>query len=175
MVRDKKTYFREWKNKNKEWVREYGRKYMRKRRKKQEELRLCKRCNKKLDINEGKYCFICLLKEKERNKKSRIKFREKERLRAWRKNWNYKIEALKIVGNGKIECKKCGIKDIRVLTINHKKEKRDNEKRRGINITQNINIVKGRRGIRDLEIRCFNCNTLYEYERGRLKSPFVDV
>lgn len=173
MSSNNKLYQRKWRKKNINKVRDYSKKYMKKWRKRQEKLRLCKGCNNKLDINEGKYCFICLSKERKRNKKVRLKFKERERLRAWRKNWNYKIEALKIISNGKVECVKCGIKDIRILTINHKNNKGDNEKRRGINITQNINIVKGRRGVKDLEVRCFNCNILYEYERGRLKSPFI--
>lgn len=29
-------------------------------------------------------------------------------------------------------------------------------------------IVKGRRSIADLDLRCANCNWIYEYERGRI-------
>ena len=58
-------------------------------------------------------------------------------------------------------CVVCGNIDIRVLQINHKNEK----DRRGYSLV--MAILAGRRGKDDLDLRCANCNLIYEYEKGR--------
>lgn len=82
-----------------------------------------------------------------------------------------RIKALQIVsGNRKPECVGCGEKDLFVLVINHKngggrKEVKNNPfgwwKR----------ILSGERTVEDLDVRCCNCNSRYEYEVGRRHLP----
>ena len=62
----------------------------------------------------------------------------------------------------------CGLSDYRVLQINHKNGGGSREYRalRGrIDILIDT-ILSGIRSSDDLELRCANCNVLFEYERG---------
>jgi hypothetical protein len=88
------------------------------------------------------------------------------------KNLRQKINALQIVSKtAKPICSCCGIEDIRLLCINHingggRKEHLDcapHEFRR--------KIISKERGADDLNVLCYNCNILYEYNRGRLRLP----
>jgi hypothetical protein len=80
-----------------------------------------------------------------------------------------KIDAMSIIsGNDNPSCIKCGNSDIRVLTINHlngfhKMQRPENEGSTPLY----HRIVKGTRKTDDLEIRCYNCNVLYEFEIGK--------
>ncbi len=63
-------------------------------------------------------------------------------------------------------CINCGITDLRLLTINH---------RNGTNKAKRISgwplycsILKGTVDISEFDVRCWNHNALYEYERGRI-------
>lgn len=65
------------------------------------------------------------------------------------------------------KCIKCGNVDIRVLQINHKNGC-------GTRLRPNtrklyLAIIHGTTDFSVLEVRCANCNIIYEYERGRLK------
>lgn len=83
------------------------------------------------------------------------------------RRWKRRLQVITLLGRA---CK-CGITDIRVLQINHKKGKGSKEhKHRGGRIMVEA-ILSGKRTTDDLELRCANCNILYEYERGRLKIP----
>ena len=82
--------------------------------------------------------------------------------------WKYKFLTLQKISGQRIpKCIKCGEKDIRILTINHID---------GISIKEKkikkhhlyLLIKNGKRNINDLEIRCYCCNYLFEYERGKL-------
>jgi len=155
--------------KDKEWMKAYMRKAMKKYRIKLREDNKCLICKVNLK-GKLKYCGDCLEKERKRNKKLRIKYLEKERKRAKIKNFNYRLKALQLIsGKKKPCCVMCGNGDIRVLTINHLngRSKKEKEKK----VMDYVGIIKGRRKISDLEIRCFNCNILYEYECGRYKLP----
>jgi hypothetical protein len=83
-----------------------------------------------------------------------------------------KIKSLQAVsGQKKPRCEQCGIDDVRVLHINHKNgggrkelvETGPNQMRKA--------IVDGSRKIDDLNVLCANCNTLFEYQRGRCRLP----
>jgi hypothetical protein len=81
--------------------------------------------------------------------------------------WRFlsKLKALqKVSGLLVPKCCICGIEDPRVLTINHKNGdgKIDNKKYHSSTIAVN----RGR-DVSDLDVRCFNCNILYEFELGR--------
>jgi hypothetical protein len=76
-----------------------------------------------------------------------------------------KFLVLQKISNKRIpECIKCKEKDIRVLEVNHLNGYNDKIHER-IQIYRKI--INGERKISDLEVRCSNCNVLYEYERGK--------
>lgn len=100
---------------------------------------------------------------------AKIKYREnieyfKKQARNWL--WNIKSRAFLILG-GKCAC--CGNDDIRVLQVNHKNGGGTQEKRHGDKMYKAI--IDGTRPIDDLDLRCANCNLLYEYERGKRALP----
>ncbi len=72
-----------------------------------------------------------------------------------------RTEVINLLGG---KCVRCGETDRRVLQVNHLngdgREVRYD--RRGFVMS----IVKGQRTLDDLDVRCANCNILYEYERG---------
>lgn len=127
-------------------------------------------------------------REKARNKYHKnIEFYRKKRRKWLKKNyrkrnlmWVLKFRALQIISGKRIPCCiKCAEKDLRILTINHIGIVPKNEinRRNEINRINGKNrywlygqIVYGKRKVNDLEVRCHNCNILYEYEKGRLKN-----
>jgi hypothetical protein len=116
----------------------------------------CSHCGRKLlDNYIYKNCEVCSNKRKD-----------------W--GWNQKLRALqKISGLIIPSCIKCPISDIRLLTINHKignttKNRRDGRERGGYDFYKII--INGERSVDDLEVRCYNCNILYEFERGSRKN-----
>ena len=108
-------------------------------------------------------------------KEWRINNRERDLIRHKRKGKQHafkdKIYALQKVSGLKIpECCKCGMKDIRVLTINHING--DGAIERGNRrVSRTHRQIRLGRGVEDLDVRCYNCNILYEYERGRCNLP----
>jgi len=106
-------------------------------------------------------------------------FREKM-INANRKNQKIhhllnKARAFEILGG--VQCKKCGITDIRILTINHIEHRNRNDwydAGRGLYWA----ISKGNKTkeeLENLEVLCFNCNILYEYETGARVMPELDL
>ena len=93
-------------------------------------------------------------------------------VRAFKLRNKYKEISYEILGGAL--CRNCKIKDIRVLTINHKDgrtEETANE--RGYNLYRAI--AKGKRKTDDLEILCANCQIIHEYERGNRKATFINI
>ena len=71
-------------------------------------------------------------------------------------------------------CRSCGETDIRVLQVNHKDGGgRAETQKGGINDMNGFyrRIVSGKRKTDDLDVRCANCNLLYEYVRGNKTLP----
>jgi hypothetical protein len=69
-------------------------------------------------------------------------------------------------------CINCGNDDIRVLTVNHKNG--DGAKERNVSkyrVSRLFRDIQKGRTISDLDVRCYNCNILYEYEQGRRNLP----
>jgi hypothetical protein len=83
------------------------------------------------------------------------------------KHFNYKLKALQRISGLLVpHCIVCGTPDIRVLTINHKNG-HSTEGKQYIYLS----VASGKRKINDLDIRCYNCNILYEFEEGRRTLP----
>lgn len=111
------------------------------------------------------------MSSKERKREYRLNKRKIPEVRIIRnqkareKRAENKARVMAKVGNG--ECRRCKINDIRLLTINHingKDEVAKVKDRYGNSFY--LDILLGRRTTDDLEVLCFNCNILYEYERG---------
>jgi len=62
------------------------------------------------------------------------------------------------------KCRLCRCSDLRVLEINHLRDKR-----RKLKLGDLARLARGEAP--ELEVRCANCNILYEYEMGRRKLP----
>jgi len=94
---------------------------------------------------------------------------------AW-KAWRHKagirmrLQLIEMLGG---KCIKCGMADVRVLQINHlhgnRREAESGKKEfvRTGTMTFYWDVLKGRRKTDDLDLRCANCNILYEFETGR--------
>lgn len=83
-------------------------------------------------------------------------------------NLKKKIAVLQIISDQKKPtCVACGISDIRVLTINHVNGGGGEEKKALKYASVKHAVSMGFRGIDDLEVRCFNCNWIDDYEKGR--------
>lgn len=87
--------------------------------------------------------------------------------------WNIKIKVFKLISPNP-KCARCGIDDLRLLTLNHLNG--DGTKERSSIVGQKTrvfykSILKGERRIDDLNILCYNCNILYEYDRERRYAP----
>ena len=84
------------------------------------------------------------------------------------KHWQLRIEALTKVGRGVLKCNSCDVRDPRLLTFNHRKGQGK------LDIPDPSfprKILDGRRSIEDLDLRCCNCQVLYEFEQGRRSIP----
>jgi len=117
------------------------------RQKRWDEKGLCRVCGKISD-RDGPYCSSCLENMNEYNR---------------RRYWDLRKKVIDFLGG---QCVRCGIKDLRLLTINHKEG-------RNMRLTVDkghtrfyYRILNGKRKIDDLEVRCYNCNILYEFEKG---------
>ncbi len=64
------------------------------------------------------------------------------------------------------KCVRCGITDLRVLQINHLHHVGRTKRPHESGSDFYLRILDGRRDTSDLDIRCANCNILYEYERS---------
>lgn len=67
-----------------------------------------------------------------------------------------------IVLGGK--CSQCGNSDLRLLQINHLRAKTRHQGYRDY-----LDIIRNR--IRDRDVRCANCNLLFEFQKGKRKVP----
>lgn len=81
--------------------------------------------------------------------------------------WKLRRKIIELLGG---KCVRCGEIDIRILQINHKNHdgKKEHNSGKAINKFYRA-ILNGERPKDDLEIRCANCNIIYEYETGRRK------
>lgn len=84
---------------------------------------------------------------------------EQRRLKHLRRRVRNKVRAYLVLGG---RCIRCGETDFRLLTINHRNGDGSEDKK----ITESLytQIKNFQRG--DLELLCWNCQTLFEWERG---------
>lgn len=97
--------------------------------------------------------------------------KERSRIKGYKYRYLEKLNALRIVSGNEIPCcNKCGINDIRILTLNHINGD-GNEDRRDNRACDTYRKVLNGRNTSDLEVLCYNCNILYEYEISRRSLP----
>jgi predicted nucleic-acid-binding Zn-ribbon protein len=82
------------------------------------------------------------------------------------KQHKYRIKAIELLGG---KCVKCGNQDIRVLQINHKNGGGTKEFHKVNSSPRKVyqGIIKDAPIRKNYDVRCANCNILYEYEVGR--------
>ncbi len=90
-------------------------------------------------------------------------YREKHNARRSLLHFKNKLQVIEKLGAA---CANCGEIDPRILQVNHLNGGGRRELENG---TWNFlkKIIDGNRSIEDLDLRCANCNILYEYEVGR--------
>jgi hypothetical protein len=89
-------------------------------------------------------------------------FHQKQQISRYKSDNRRKLAVIAMLGG---KCVSCQETNPRVLQVNHKNGGGLKELRGQLNFY--TNILAGRRKIDDLDLRCANCNILYEYECGR--------
>lgn len=90
-------------------------------------------------------------------------------LRARRYRWNTKRRIVEYFGG---KCIECGIDDIRVLQVNHLKGSSFEDRRFSSSHQIYAAILREERNRFDYDLRCANCNILYDYEIGKKEIVF---
>ena len=85
---------------------------------------------------------------------------------AKRSHWKLRKDIINLLGG---KCIICGTTDLRLLNLNHKNGGGTTDRGHRINVYRELR--KGIRDKDDYDVRCFNCNILYDYERGIRKVP----
>lgn len=89
--------------------------------------------------------------------------RSRDKLRT--KHWETKVKVIELLGG---KCANCGIADIRLLQVNHKaRESHLASERRSSTKLFNW-ILRGKLPMEAYDLRCANCNILYEYQLGHV-------
>lgn len=83
-----------------------------------------------------------------------------------RSHWKLRIDVIRMLGG---KCVKCGITDLRLLNVNHLNGGGTADRKDRIKVYRELR--NGKRDKKDYDVRCFNCNILYDYERGIRKVP----
>ena len=89
---------------------------------------------------------------------------EQRKRKALRRRVRNKVRAFLVLGG---KCRICGETDFRILTVNHINgvEKRDKTESGGRKSNDNIRTQIKNFQREDLELLCYNCQILYEWER----------
>ena len=155
----------------------------------------CVRCEKDLPLSDfyidnrrkfkhGSYCKFCTsivsknayLKKLDHYKKVDKDYYSKnsDRITQYYRERDAKLrlEAMHILMDNP-ECK-CGVKDIRVLAIDHINNNGKEDRRKGtLNIYRKIISLGREQATREYQIMCHNCNWLKEYERRNSLSKYL--
>lgn len=105
-------------------------------------------------------------------RKNKISFLSHWEVRDPAKDYSYR-KNIKITGINRLggKCINCGIDDPRILTINHLNgHKKLAIDRRGDNYWLDFHMDRIKRD--EIDLRCYNCNILYEFERGIRKDYY---
>ena len=98
---------------------------------------------------------------------NRDRYNEWRREYGWKQHLGYRLRVIEMLGG---KCVSCGISDPRLLTVNHKNGRPPSEKHgKGGKVHLFEKIALGKRDTSDLDLRRYNCNIIYEYERGILR------
>lgn len=88
-----------------------------------------------------------------------------DRVRGASRYWQMRHKVFTLLGG---QCVSCGECDRRVLQLNHKHGGGGADNRAGQGGTYLLRrLLSGERDLGDFDLRCANCNILYEYEEGR--------
>ena len=94
-----------------------------------------------------------------RNPEYQIQYRLKNKAKRVEKNRELQRKAWLMI-QSEIKCVNCGCNDERVIEINHKNGDGCKERKKYPSVTMWRKIVKGERGVNDLELTCIVCNAL---------------
>jgi hypothetical protein len=138
-----------------------------------ERMNVCHECGDTLAKNSNYYCEKC----KEINRIKGLEFVHSPEGKLYKKIYHQSIKFISLqMISGQIipQCSRCGINDIRILTINHDNGKNGLDKalmtgRKPRYTAIYKHIFSGKRKTDDLSIMCYNCNMLYDYETGKRK------
>lgn len=171
-----KTYAKKWEREHRERRRELGRKkykenpvfYRNKRRKwtiKNLKRRAIFEKNWRMNRKNKNICIICGKKNRNGSECYCIKCLKMQRIRGYIRKF---IALQRISGKRIPRCVKCGERDIRILSANHIQTLPREKLKKDRGAYLNTKVINGKRKLNDLEVRCFNCNRMYEFERKRL-------
>lgn len=80
-------------------------------------------------------------------------------------NWNRRIKLLETVANGgPIKCVRCGIEDKRCISIHHTNGDGERDVKLYQKLHKNTQMLQEAVQKGDIELRCWNCNIIAEYE-----------
>lgn len=162
-VKASRAYQKEYYIKNREQKLKYAKEYKEKHR---DEINYKRRVSARLEgVSERKSLGLGILSSDKKNYNKLYHYEVKilQRLKE-------RILAFQIVsGEIKPRCCVCGETNIYVLCINHKNGGGRKEFLKSSYRSFLSSIISRNRSVSDLDIRCQNCNILYEYERGYRK------
>ena len=87
-----------------------------------------------------------------------------------RYHWQTRKRAILKLGG---KCMNCGETNLRVLQLNHINGGGTPERKRRNSYQISMDVLKEKRT--DIDVRCANCNIIYEYERGRYKEWSLEI
>lgn len=119
---------------------------------------VCRSCRKGLNCSPAQNCSL---------EGHRIYYEKNlEKLRM--KHWEAKAQVIRLLGG---KCVSCGVTDIRILQVNHKTRESHVpwDKRSATKFFKWI--VKGKLPLGSYDLRCANCNILFEYDSGHRSIP----
>lgn len=139
---------------------------------KRKEKGLCCSCGNKLK-NGYVQCNNCLERKRDymKDKMKNPIFRQKHNERISSFKWKKHKDVIKLLGGVCVNCKE---DNILVLQVNHLNGNGNKEYKNGNNNNEKFyrGILNGKRDTKDLDVRCANCNILFEYEMGRRTNWF---
>ena len=87
-----------------------------------------------------------------------------------RYHWRTRKRAILKLGG---KCMNCGETNLRVLQLNHINGGGRSERKRRNSYQISMDVLKEKRT--DIDVRCANCNIIYEYERGRYTEWSLEI
>jgi hypothetical protein len=126
---------------------------------------ICISCKKDVSSIPGRYCrkrkqhLACHLAKRQRLKEIET---------AQRHRWGQKQRVVDMLGGA---CVRCGMTDIRVLQFNHINGGGTREREVLTYFAFLRAAIAGNYDLNKIDLRCANCNVIFEYEQGRRRLP----